>query len=194
MSDAAALADPYLRNWLAGARSVTSEAGKLFDELTAEQLTWKPAPKVWSVAECFSHLAAAAALYHPRVESALVELRSGGAPAASPFKARWLQRWFIEAVGPQAKRRMKTHKMFAPASAEIDVARLERDFLGRQEELAALIRRADGLDLNRGTVVSPVTKLLRFTLGEAFWMLTAHAERHMLQAGRLPREPGFPVA
>lgn len=191
MDDAAALADPYLRNWFAVTRSVTAEARKLFDELTPEQLLWKPAPKVWSVAECFQHLTAAAELYHPRIDQAVGELPQ--APPGTPLRARRLQRWFIEAIGPQAKRRMKAPKSLSPSSAEIDLERLERDFFARQDELAALILRSDGLDLNRVAVVSPLLKLLRWTLGEVLWMLTAHSERHLLQARRLLRAPGFPA-
>ncbi len=75
---------------------------------------------------------------------------------------------------------------------EVDGERVEADFFARQEELGELIREADGRDLNAGKVPSPITRLLSFTLGEAFWLLTSHAQRHLLQSQRLRRMVAFP--
>lgn len=199
MDDANALEDSYLRNWLADLRSASVEARALFDELSDEQLAWKPAPKIWSVAECFAHLVASAELYHPRIAEALDRVRDKEQGESEkgeqePFKARWLQRRFIAFVGPQSRSKLKAPKKFVPAVADVDVARVASDFFARQEELGELIRKADGCDLNRGKIVSPILRLLNFTLGEAFWMLTAHAQRHLLQAQRLRRTAGFPGA
>lgn len=196
MDDATTLEDSYLRNWLADLRSASGEARALFDELSAEQLAWKPSPKTWSVAECFGHLVASAELYHPRIAEAVDRVREEeqaetGQGEKKPFKARWLQRRFIAFVGPQSRRKLKAPKKFTPAAADLDVARVENDFFARQEELGELIRKADGCDLNRGKVVSPILKWLNFTLGEVFWMLTTHAQRHLLQAQRLRRIAGF---
>lgn len=199
MDDAPALEDPYLRNWLADLRSVSVESRAIFEELSDEQLAWKPAPKTWSVVECYGHLVASAELYHPRIAEALERVRGKEQGESEPeerrpFKARWLQRRFIAFVSPQARSKLKAPKKFAPAVAEGDAARIESDFFARQEELGELIRKADGLDLNDGRVVSPIVRLLSFSLGEVFWMLTAHAQRHLLQAQRLRRTEGFPRA
>jgi len=192
MDEAPALADPYLRNWFADVRSVTAGAKKLFAGLSPEQLTWKPSPKTWSVAECLSHLAVTAGLYHPRIESVLSELPVGD-PSPAPFRARWLQGRFIAAIGPQSKRRFKASQAFRPSSSDLDPTRVGQEFFARQEELADLVRRSDGRDLNRGKVPTPLTKLLSFTLGEALWLLTAHGERHLRQARRLARLEDFPT-
>lgn len=191
MQDAPVLEDSYLRNWFADNRSTTTRAKALFDELSVEQKLWKPAPKVWSVAECFDHLVITADLYHPRIEGALDDLRETPAAEAKPFKARWLQGKFIGTIGPQARRKLKTFKSFQPATSDPDVAGVEQAFLARQDGLGDFIRKADGCDLNAGRVISPL-KILRFTLGEAFWLVTAHALRHLLQAQNMRRLEGFP--
>lgn len=190
MQDAPDLEDSYLRNWFADVRSTTSRAESLFSEFSDEQKLWKPTAKVWSVAECFDHLAITAGLYLPGLEAAIHQ-----APAADserPFKARWLHGKFIAAIGPQSRRKVKTFKIFEGTQANLDLARIEKEFLGSQSKLADLIRRVDGHDLNAGKIYSPVSKLLSFTLGEVIWLLTAHAERHLQQARNLTAHTDFP--
>lgn len=205
MEHATDLESPYLRNYFADLRSLTGAARTLFGELSGEQWSFKPGPTVWCVAECFAHLSKTAELYHPRIAAAVGEVRTEtegiaqggithGGGSAPPFKPRWIQRRFIAMVGPESHRRVKTFKIFAPSAARIDPAEVEREFLARQQELAELMARADGLDLHRGRIVSPLTRLLVFNLGEVFWLLTAHGQRHLLQAQRLCRTPGFPAS
>lgn len=191
MEDATALNDTYLCNWFADVRSTTTRAKALFDDLGEQQKLWKPVVKVWSVAECFDHLVVTADLYYSGLADAIDRAGPSG-EATKPFRARWFQGKFIAAIGPQSRRKGKTFKIFEPRVADLDVARVEKDFLDRQTRLADLIRQADGRDLNDGKVYSPLTKLLSFTVGEVIWLLTAHAERHLLQARNLTRLEGFP--
>jgi hypothetical protein len=54
------------------------------------------------------------------------------------------------------------------------------------------LRRANGLDLARARVTSPVSKWLRFSLGTLFAVIAAHERRHLCQARRIVAMPSFP--
>jgi hypothetical protein len=58
--------------------------------------------------------------------------------------------------------------------------------------LADRLRRANGLDLVRARVTSPVLRWRRFSLGAAFAMLAAHERRHLCQARRVAALTEFP--
>ena len=59
--------------------------------------------------------------------------------------------------------------------------------------LEEVVRQADGLDLERIKVPSPVTNLIKYNLGMAFWIQTAHDRRHLWQAREVRNHPGFPA-
>ena len=52
--------------------------------------------------------------------------------------------------------------------------------------------RSDGLPLNGPKFASPVTRLVRITLGEVLSLMVSHTERHVGQALRTRDAPGFP--
>jgi hypothetical protein len=47
------------------------------------------------------------------------------------------------------------------------------------------IEQADGLDLKRVKVVSPISSFLKFSLGMTFAQAAAHERRHLAQARRV---------
>jgi hypothetical protein len=54
------------------------------------------------------------------------------------------------------------------------------------------LRQANGLDLARARVRSPVGAWLRFSLGAGFALMAAHERRHIWQARRITEMPAFP--
>jgi hypothetical protein len=62
----------------------------------------------------------------------------------------------------------------------------ERGLLG--EGPFVRVRQANGLDLSRVRVVSPLTSLMRMSLGQCFGLLAAHERRHLWQAARVREE------
>ena len=48
--------------------NVATDSKTIFGSLSAAQLNWKPAPKSWSVAQCFDHLITTHSLYFPEFE------------------------------------------------------------------------------------------------------------------------------
>jgi hypothetical protein len=65
-------------------------------------------------------------------------------------------------------------------------------FRAYQVQYIDRLRQANGLDLARARVRSPVSKWIVMPLGTGFAAMTAHERRHLWQAGRIVDAPGFP--
>jgi hypothetical protein len=65
-------------------------------------------------------------------------------------------------------------------------------FRAYQVQYVDRLRQANGLDLARARVASPLTRWLRMSLGSSFALMVAHERRHLAQARRVTRAPGFP--
>jgi len=180
---------PHLKTLLADVAEVTAGVETLRADLTDEQLVWKPEPGVWNVLECIEHLIVVDGLYFPRIEAALAAAQGGGKDA--PFRPSFFGKTFLRYVSPDSKRKIKTFRLFEPPPALTDVSVPAR-FIAQQAVLTALIQRADGADLNDNTFSSPVSRLIRFSLGEGLTLLVLHQQRHLQQARRLTQHPGFP--
>jgi len=66
------------------------------------------------------------------------------------------------------------------------------EFMASQNELQLLLREADGIDLGRAKIASPINKRLKFTLGQVFRLLAAHERRHLWQARKVKKAANFP--
>ena len=158
--------------------------------LSAEQLNWQPAPGSWCVAECIQHLVQANREYLPPIEAAL-----RGKPEAPVAEVTpgWFGRWFIRAyIDPV------TQKRKGAAPAKIRVRTVEPDildvFLRTNEVVREAVRQAAPYDVNHIRFVNPFFPLIRFTVGTGFEIIWRHQRRHLLQAERVTKAPGFPNA
>jgi len=162
---------------------IKADGRALVAGLSEEQATRRPAPDKWCIAECLSHLNVAVTTTLPKIDRAIAEGRARGRAATGPFRYGWFSRWMIASMEPPPKRRMKTFKIFVPAPPGAQLlTMLLPEFLKVRDQLAERVRQADGLDLGRNRVVSPVTPLLRLPLGAEFAFLLAHDRRHLWQA------------
>jgi hypothetical protein len=67
------------------------------------------------------------------------------------------------------------------------------EWVRTHKSLEQLVRDANGVDLAKVKVPSPITSLIRYNLGMAFWIQTAHDRRHLWQAREVRNSPGFPA-
>ena len=58
-------------------------------------------------------------------------------------------------------------------------------FLHVQDQLTLQLERAEGLDLRRVKVATPISRFLRMSLGMMFAQVAAHERRHLAQARRV---------
>ena len=164
-------------------------ATALAQPLTIAQLNWKPGPGEWSVGQCLDHLCVATEVYVPPMSSALEGNRPEVAPEITPG---WFGAWFIRNyIDPSTStRKAQAPKKIAPAS-QVEPAVLAR-FLGGNQDVRALIRRAAPYHVNRVRFKNPFVPLLRFTVGTGLEVVVRHQRRHLLQAERVRQRAEFP--
>jgi hypothetical protein len=170
----------------------SADADALVTPLSDDQFTWHPAPGVWSIAECLDHLNATARLYLPALDEGIAEAIRRGVYGDGPFRYSWVGRILVRTFEPPARIRVRSPQAFHPASnrSRHDVMAALRAY---QVQYIDRLRQANGLDLARARVSSPVSKWLRLSLGSGFALMAAHERRHLWQARRIRELPGFPA-
>ena len=183
-----------LRDYLRQFEEAKANASRLVEELFDEQLVWTPPqlPDSWSIAECFGHLNATAEAYFPRIDRAIEEGRAAGLLGDGPFRHGFLVNRFIKMLQPPPRRRFKVPGPIFQPKVDTPVRDTFERFLSHQDSLAERVRRADGLDLARVRLVSPVSRWLRMSLGQCFSVVATHQRRHLWQAARVRDAAGFP--
>jgi len=183
-----------LQEYLRQIDAVKREGQALVSGLSQAQLNWRPGPERWSIAECLVHLNIAVTKTLPAFDRAIERARSRGLVGRGPFHYSWFANWMVRSMEPPPKRRMKTFKIFlVPPGATHSAGQVLPEFLRVRDQLAERVRQADGLDLRRPRVVSPVTPLLRMPLGAYFAFVIAHDRRHLWRARQVREAPGFGV-
>jgi hypothetical protein len=92
----------------------------------------------------------------------------------------------IASMKPPPKFRMRAPRIIrVPANTRYRAAPVLRDFSAIRDQLAERVRQADGLDLARVRVTSPVNRMIRLPLGAYFAFILAHDRRHLWQARQI---------
>lgn len=160
--------------------------------LSEAQFNWRPLPDAWSIEECLGHLVIVGQTEVRLIEQAIEKGRARGLTGAGPFTYGWLERTILRQTEPPARRRFRAPRRFRPVHGQPLTAILPT-FLHLQGQFARLASQADGLDLARVKVATPMTRLLRFSLGITLAQTAAHERRHLEQARRVRENPGFPA-
>lgn len=180
-----------LAGYLQQIEAAQRDGAALLAGMTDAQFNWRPGPDRWSIGQCFDHLNVSVRKTLPAFDRAIVAARAGGRLAPGPFRYGWFSRWMVGSMEPPVKRRQGTFKILVPAQ-EVRLAPTLAEFRTLREQLAERVRKADGLDLKRARVVSPVTRLLRLPLGAYFAFVLAHDRRHLWQARNVKAALEFP--
>jgi hypothetical protein len=171
---------------------LSTEADALVAPLSDAQFNWQPVPGAWSVAQCIDHLNVAARQYLPSLDEGIANAIRRGQYAEGPFTYNWFGRLFVRTMEPPVRLKVKTPASFQPPPSrprhEIMAA-----FRAYQVQFVDRLRQANGLDLARARVRSPVNRWIRIPLGSAFALMAAHERRHLWQARRVIAAPGFPT-
>ena len=168
--------------------AIRTRAQQLVSGLTAEQLTYRPDPANWSIAECFEHLNLTAAAVQPRVAEAIERGKRENITGTGPFSPGLLGRLAIWLAEPPPKFRLRAPKGIAPNLKHGDPPALMADFMKFQDGWEKLIRDCEGLDQNRVTVPGLFPGLPPLRLAAPVpWML-AHQRRHLWQSENVKRQ------
>ena len=175
---------PEIDGFRAQFELIAAEADALVAPLSDAQFAWQPAADSWSVAQCIDHLNATAREYLPMLDEGIADAIRRGLYSPGPYAYNWIGRLMVWMFDPKVRVRAK-----APASFQPPAGRPRHDvmaaFRAYQVQYIDRLRQANGLDLARARVTSPVTRLIRMPLGSAFALTVAHERRHLQQARRV---------
>ena len=161
---------------------IRSRAERLVSGLSPEQLTRRPDPARWSIAECLAHLNLTAQVVQTKIIAAIEQGKTDKLFAKGPSKASFLGRalaWWVE---PPPKIRFRTPKNIAPKVAMNDSSQVLSDFMRLQDEWARLLREAEGLNQKKIKVPGIFPGLPALRLSAPIPWLLAHERRHLWQA------------
>jgi DinB superfamily len=171
---------------------VCADAEKLLEGISDKQFNWKPSPEKWSIAQCLDHLNSGWGAL-PKLDRAIAAAGERGIRGGGPYRHPLLGKVYLRFTEPPPKIRVSAPRRFRPV-AERSISDVVPRFLGLQQEILARIESADGLDLGRIRLSSPISRRFRMSLGQWFAFLAAHERRHLWQAWQVRRHPAFPAA
>jgi len=165
---------------------LAGEATELAKGLSEIQFNWRPAPGHWSIEECLAHLTMVGQWEVQAIEDAIDQGKARGLTGTGPFEYSAIERYILRESAPPVRHQMTASRRFQPLHGQ-PVTGILPTFLHVQSQFMRLLKRADGLDLRRIKVATPISRFLKMSLGMTFAQAAAHEQRHMMQA-RLVRE------
>jgi hypothetical protein len=161
--------------------------------LTELQLNWKPAPSSWSVAECIEHLLLAFDGYIKGLATIIEKGNNENVIAKSTYKISLAGKLMVFAVDPSIKIPIPAPPKFKPEKHKTYTHEVLRNFQNTIHLISSQLEAGKSLDWNLLKITSPVTSLLKLTMGDTFEVLTLHALRHLKQAQKVMLNDKFPV-
>ena len=177
---------------VAEGRLVADEAHRVFGQLSAEQINWKPSGEEWSIGQCFDHLIISNRSLLTIIEAIRQGTRRRRAWEHVPLLPRLFGKLLIRTLRPDSGRKAKAPRALHPSSSQIPPG-IIASFVAQQHRLLQLMEGTRGLELERITITSPVVRLLTYSLMDAYRLVVVHEQNHFVQASRLLQWPGFPL-
>jgi len=169
---------------------IKDETQAEFGDFSDEQLRWKPDAHSWSIAECLKHIIIANDMYLTDINHKLekAEVRT----IEYPIKISWMGRIFLFFVDPKYTWKIPAPKLFKPIHQNevADGRETLKHYLQLQDDIIKTAEKALGYDHANIYTTSPLSKLLRFNIGEQFYIMMRHELRHLNQAKRVKRLMG----
>jgi len=174
----------------AGLEAVATEAQATFGRFDARQLNWRPDATRWSVAQCLEHLLAANRLMVLAAQDALDGSKSRSLWQRLPLVPGLFGRMLIRSQAPQSARKFTASPLATPASSDIAADIVDR-FIAQDHELVRWLRQLDEDRARRAIMTSPFVGFITYSVLDGARLILAHDHRHIQQAGRVLRSPGF---
>ena len=184
---------PQLADLCSQFAAVKADASELVAGLKESQFNWRPDPRRWSIAECLLHLNIVGDRYVRLLEKTIEEPGPRGPGVEGPFGYGFLGKRLLAKTEPPPRRKLKALRSFTPAYGQ-PITAVMPTFRHIQEQLALLLERANGLDLDRIKVRGPGLGPVRVNLYVIFAWIAAHQRRHLWQARQVRSHAAFPPA
>ncbi|MEM1176999.1 MAG: DinB family protein [Acidobacteriota bacterium] len=175
----------FLKDRIADFEAARAQYEELASGLDESSANRQPRPGKWSVAENLAHLSLVAAGYFPNLEKAITAGRSRGRTGAAPFtKKSLVGGLLLNMLDPAKNTKLKAPGAFKASVPSIDWGQAKDRFESDLDHFIALARDADGLDLDRCRLPTPLAPWPKMTAAEAFRLHALHIPRHLDQAER----------
>lgn len=160
-------------------------AEALIADLTPDQLTRRPHPGKWSIAECLAHLNMTAETVQKIMARGIAQAKHEKKFGEGPFSIGPNGRLLVWIAEPPPKFRIRAPKNVRPPAAIDDPLQVLPAFMKAQDEWERLMREQEGLDLAKIKVGQGI---FRMRLAAALPWMMAHQRRHLLQAENVKRQ------
>ena len=118
------------------------------------------------------------------IEEAVREGHARGIKGKGPFEYGVIDRFLINLTEPPVKQPLPSPRRFRPLHGQ-PLTAIMPTFHHVQSQLLLQLDRAEGLDLARVKVVTPISRWLKMSLGATFAQAAAHERRHLEQARKV---------
>lgn len=144
-----------------------------------DELNFKEKSEKWSALECIEHLNIYGTFYNSEIKGCIQKSQT---KSSNEFKTGVIGNYFVKLITPKAKlNNMKTMKAFNPIGSNLDKNIIDR-FINQQKECLDLIEKSKSINLTKTRTAISISKLIKMRLGDTFRFVTAHNERHLIQA------------
>lgn len=148
-------------------------------------LTWKENPTSWCILECLEHLNLYGDFYIPQIEE---KIQNSHTKNDLEFKSGFLGNYFAKSMLPKGKlNKMKTFKDKNPLNAQLDKQVIDR-CINQQIKLLNLLNLSRKVSLNKVSIPTSISSLIKLKLGDTFQFLINHIIRHMKQIDNIQAE------
>ncbi len=171
---------PEIQKILNEAAEVDTRIRQITSGLSTEQLLWRKAPNTWSITDVLTHLRLIADVFTPTADSAIADARAKSWFSDGPFDIGLKGRIFLWYVEPPPKIKLPAPKRIVPAPVAHPAEALD-GFWKAQQSMMARVQQANGLDLVRVRIQSPLASIVKMNLLTLFRVYTAHERRHVWQ-------------
>ena len=160
---------------------VSREVETLLHGRTQPELSARPRPGSWCVAECLDHLTQTTRVFLPTLAAAIA-----AAPQLNKnrrLRTGLVPRLLIWNLRPPYRIRLKVLPHLAPKNPDPTTACAQ--FAASQAALLETLQAASGLAIDSVTIKSPVYARVNYNTYGAFRMLVAHQKRHVWQISQI---------
>ena len=118
------------------------------------------------------------------LEKSIEEARSRGLTGKGPFEYGPIDRYVVHMSGPPVRLQMPAASVSSPCTDNPSQP-FCRPSLTFKASSCSISERAEGLDLARVKVPTPISRFLKLSLGMTFAQAAAHERRHIEQARKV---------
>jgi hypothetical protein len=180
----ATVAVPELELYRRQFEQIGQQASELTAKLNEARFNWRPSPAEWSIEECLAHLTMVGQWEVRAIDQAIDDGKQRGLTGQGPFEYGAVDRFIVHQTEPPVRSPLPTSRHFVPLHGQ-PVTAVMPTFQHVQSQLIIQLERADGLNLRRVKVSTPISRFLRMSLGAMFAQIAAHERRHLDQAWRV---------